>query len=56
LTRYNFDKGGPIFIFFFSLLNSEKIAEEDGVQPLLKSVAALPCEKQVVNCTALQHC
>jgi len=23
--------------------------------PLLKSVATLPCEKQVVNCTALQH-
>jgi len=43
---------------YFSLLNSERICGEKlelKLSSSLKSVAALPCKKQVVNYTALQH-
>jgi len=52
----NFGKSRPNFIFFtvkFRQDLREKL--EFKLSPSLKSVAALPCEKPVVNYTALQH-
>jgi len=54
----NFGKSGLRFVFLLSMLNSENYLREMlklKPSPLLKSVTPLPCEKQVVNYTALQH-
>jgi len=57
---YSFDnvgKSGPNFIIFFTVKFRKDLREmsELKLPPSLKSVAALPCEMQVVNYTALQH-
>ena len=51
---YNFDKGGSIFMIFFSVKFRKDLRRKMQLKspPPLKSAAALPCEIQVVNYTA----
>jgi len=53
----NLGKSGPNFTFFFTVKFRKDLREklELKLSPHLKFVAALPCEKQVVDDTALQH-
>ena len=52
----NFGKSGPN-LFFFTVKFRKDLLEklELKLPPRLKSVVVLPCEKPVVNYTALQH-
>ena len=46
--HYNFDKGGPIFIIFFTVkfIRDLRRKFELKLSPPLKSVAALPCDSK----------
>ena len=53
----NFGKSGSSFTIFFTVKFRKDLRQklELTLPPPLKSVAALPCEKQVVNYKALEH-
>jgi len=52
----NFGKREPIFIFFAVKFREDLRKKKDlKLPPPLKSVAALPCETEGVNYTALQY-
>ena len=57
LTRYNSTKVDQFSYFFTDKFRKDlRRKTEFKLPPPLTSVAALPCEKQVVNCTAVQNC